>query len=453
MSDERKRKLVELSPETLADALLDLAKRYPRDAGDLIERIISTPDENIQRFNRKLSNLIQSERFVDWEDSFEFSRELESLLTELEAGVTDPFTGVELVAAFFETDEYVFENYDDSSGYISGVYINDAKDLFVEYASRCPNKEKIAEILLKLTTKDGYGVRDTLIESAGDCLPEPVIRSMISEFQQRVDDDSNEYSKRDNLGMIASLASQIPDAKEFERATIISDDTVSTTSCIDIAEVYLKSGDIETAYSWLKKVPENEHFLKHRRESLLLEIYRRRGETEKLTEILYRNFRFNRSIDSLQKILDVIGDDKRDKVIADEVALILESADRWKTESNARFLISIEKIDEAEKYLIDRVDQLNGDNYSSLRPLAEMMEAENRNLVASLIYRSLLVSILNRGKSQAYHYGIDYLKTLDELAEKITDWKNFNHHEEFKNQIRDAHGRKWSFWSGYEETN
>jgi hypothetical protein len=30
------------------------------------------------------------------------------------------------------------------------------------------------------------------------------------------------------------------------------------------------------------------------------------------------------------------------------------------------------------------------------------------------------------------------------------DWKNFNHHEVFKEQIIQVHGRKRSFWSKYE---
>jgi hypothetical protein len=30
------------------------------------------------------------------------------------------------------------------------------------------------------------------------------------------------------------------------------------------------------------------------------------------------------------------------------------------------------------------------------------------------------------------------------------DWQNFNHHEVFKEQIMQAHGRKRSFWSKYE---
>lgn len=66
------------------------------------------------------------------------------------------------------------------------------------------------------------------------------------------------------------------------------------------------------------------------------------------------------------------------------------------------------------------------------------------------MYRSLLISILERGYTKAYPHGIRYLKKLDKLAASIADWKEFNHHEVFKAQIKEAHGRKRSFWSKYE---
>jgi len=52
--------------------------------------------------------------------------------------------------------------------------------------------------------------------------------------------------------------------------------------------------------------------------------------------------------------------------------------------------------------------------------------------------------------TKAYPHGIRYLKKLDKLAASIADWKEFNHHEVFKAQIIEAHGRKRSFWSKYE---
>lgn len=446
MKNDRKRKLMDLGVESLADALLELAVRF-EGADDLVERLIAAPRENIQRFKDKLSGLKWSQHFIDWRASSGFARELEALLREMSAGVSDPFTGVELVAAFYETDNGVLGQCDDSSGHVGDVYRYDAKALFVDYASRCPEKDKIADIILKLNRKDSYGVRDTLIYCAGEFLPEPCIRRMITALQTLADGEADEYERRHHLMLIEALARQIKDAKLFEQTRIASWGKLSTAGHIDIARVYLESGDVQTAQSWLGKIPEDETYQASERDKLLLEIYRQLGDTKKLTELQYRQFRLYRSTKTLQELLDVIGNDRRDEVISTEIAQILEKPEL--RESDAEFLISLGKTDEAEEYLLKRAEQLDGDFYSSMLYLAETMEADKRNLAASLIYRSLLSSILERGYTKAYHHGVRYLKKLDKLAVLINNWREFDTHETYKDQIYQAHGRKRSFWSKY----
>ena len=414
----------------------------------LIEQLISTPKENVQRFKKKLSGLNHSRRFIDWRGAAGFARELEMLLQDLKAGVDEPLTGVELVAAFYEADNTIFEMCDDSSGNIGDVFRYDAKELFVDYATRCSNKEKVADIILKVNQNDNYGIRDTLIACAGECLPEPVIRTMIVSLQKWADKEKDEYGRRHHFMLIESLARQVKDAKLFEKTRIASWGKLSTAALIDIARVYLESGDVETAHSWLKKIPEGETYQAHERDKLLLEIYQQQSDSEKLTELLYQKFRSYCSTDTLQALLNVIGHDKRDVVINEEVALIMEN-DRLR-QSDAEFLVSIGRIDEAEEYLLKRANQLDGNYYGSLLSLAEAMESENRHLITSLIFRSLLISILERGYTKAYPHGIRYLKKLDKLSAFVTDWKNFNHHEAFKEQIIEAHRRKRNFWSKYE---
>ncbi len=447
MADSRRQKLIDLGADALADALLNLTI-HSDEADDLINQLIATPKENVQRFKKKLSGLKNSRRFIDWRGAASFSRELEMLLQDLKSGVDDPLTGIELVAAFYEADNIIFEMCDDSSGNIGDVFRYDAKELFVAYASCCSNKDKIADIILKVNLKDNYGIRDTLIDCAGECLPEDVIRTMIATLQKWADKEKDEYGKRHHLRSIESLARQIKDAKLFEKTRIASWGKLSTAALIDIARVYLESGDVETAHSWLKKIPEGETYQAYERDKLLEEIYQKQGYSEKLTELLFQKFRSYHSTDTLQALLDVIGHDKRDDVINDEVRQILKT-DRIR-ESDAEFLIAVGKIDEAEAYLLKRADQLDGNHYGSLLSLADVMETENRYVVTSLIYRSLLIAILERGYTKAYPHGIRYLKKLDKLATSVADWKEFNHHEVFKAQIIEAHGRKRSFWSKYE---
>ena len=92
MNADRKQKLIDLKATSLADALLELAAQSGV-ANDLVERLIATPTENIQRFRKKLTGLKRSRRFIDWRESPRFARKLEVLLQDLKAGVTDPLVG------------------------------------------------------------------------------------------------------------------------------------------------------------------------------------------------------------------------------------------------------------------------------------------------------------------------------------------------------------------------
>jgi len=445
--DERMDRLVGLGPEALAEALLQLAL-HSEEADDLVEQLIATPNENVQRFKQKLARLKRSRRYVDWRGAFGFARELEMLLQDLKAGVADPLAGAELVVTFYKADSSIFEMCDDSGGDIGMVFKYAAKQLFVDYAARCSEKDQIADLILKCNKKDDYGVRDTLIDCAGECLPEAAIRGMIASLQKWADKEKEDHDRRHFLMLIESLARQIKDAKLFETTRIASWGKLSTAALIDIARVYLECGDVETAYSWLKKIPEEETYLESERDQLLEEIYHKQGDTEKLKELLQRHFKAYRSTRTLQELLDVIGEDKREHVINEESGHILKT--QRLQESDAEFLIAVGKVDEAEEYLLGRADQLNGYNYISLLSLAEVMETNQAHLVASLIYRSLLIAILKRGYTKAYPHGVRYLKKLDKLAASVVDWKEFDHHQSFKEQIKDAHGRKHSFWSKYE---
>lgn len=446
MKDKKKQQLMGLGSEQLADALLHLASQFD-EAHDFVEHLIATPKENIQRFKKKISSIKRSSHFINWDESYEFGRELSALLQDLKAGVDDPLTGVQLVADFYKADKWIFERCDDSNGDVGDVFRYDAKKLFIEYASQCSDKEKVADIILKLNESNDYGVRDILIDCADEYLPEPTLRSMIETLQKQCSKKMDEYGKRSVLTLIESLAKQVKDPKLFEQTRIESWGKMTPAAVLDIARIHLDSGNLQTALSKLLEISD-EPYMSYERDSLLMEIYRQTGGNEKLAELLYQRFHAHHSIESLQELLNVIGNDKRDQVLSKEIALIFENKEL--RTSDAEFLISLKMIDDAEKYLLERAELLEGYFYSSLLPLADVMDFEGRHVVASLIYRSLLLSILKRGYTKAYPHGVRYLKKLDVLAVSINQWEDFDTHEAFKIQIRQDHGRKRSFWSKYD---
>jgi hypothetical protein len=109
----------------------------------------------------------------------------------------------------------------------------------------------------------------------------------------------------------------------------------------------------------------------------------------------------------------------------------------------------MEQWDAAESYLQARAEQLDGDHYQFLLPLAETFESLARPLTASLLYRALLDSILRRARTTTYGHGVRYLGKLDLLAQTVNDWRDIEPHTVYVEQLRRQHGRKTSFWSRY----
>ncbi|MHB9148530.1 MAG: DUF6880 family protein [Thermoleophilia bacterium] len=416
-------------------------------AEDLVGLMIATPAENVRRFKGRVSKLKSSQRFVRWGESAGFARELENLLQDLKAGVVDPRAGAELVAAFYETDKATLGSSDDSSGHVGDVYRHDARILFVAYASQCGDKEWLADLVLGLYRHDDYGVRDALIDCAAEYLPDESIRTTISRLQRLAKEEVEEYKRRHWLRAVESLARQIKDASLFERTRIAAWGGLSTAACVDIARVHLECGDVGSALSWLNRIPQEEHFLASERDGLLLDLYGRLGDQENQAAVAWRIFRRHRSADSLDGLLGVVGDDQRAAVIAGEVHAILK--EDALSLSDVEFLIEVGRMAEAEDYLLDRADQLDGDRYWIVLPLAEAMEGEGRSLVATILYRALLDSILSRARSKTYPHGVCYLKVLDRLAPSITGWRDFEDHGAYSERLRREHSRKRSFWSRY----
>ncbi|ABK98637.1 DUF6880 family protein [Pelobacter propionicus] len=117
--------------------------------------------------------------------------------------------------------------------------------------------------------------------------------------------------------------------------------------------------------------------------------------------------------------------------------------------TDAAFLVAAGQFDAAENYLLTHARELNGDFYGTLLPMAEAMEKQGRHLCASLLYRALLDSILQRAQTKTYPHGVRYLKKLDLLAGVIADWRTLESHAGYKAGLVEHHGRKSSFWSRY----
>jgi hypothetical protein len=396
-----------------------------------------------------LSALKRSRRFVRWGESAGLARELRDLLQQIEDQVEDTQTGCQLVADFYTTDRSVFDRCDDSSGHVGDVYRYDACELFVSYAKRCADKFWLAKLILKTSLKDDYGVRDALVNSAAEFLPPKQLRWLIDHYQQLAAEETEEFSRRHWLYQVESLSRQLKDAPLFEQTRRAAwGDEPGTAGCVDIARVYLECGDEQTALDWLERIPAGEGYQQQERDELLLAIYGKQGNKQQQAEVARRSFRRQRSQSVFERWISIVGEDQRDELLNQEVRIILDA--RLLSLTDAAFLVAMEHWDAAESYLQTRTEQLDGDHYEFLLPLAETFASLARPLTASLLYRALLDSILRRAQTRAYGHGVRYLRKLDLLAKTVSDWVDIEPHTVYFEHLRKKHGRKASFWSRYE---
>lgn len=445
ITPQQRKQLESLGAKKLSDILLDLATNHDSVLNTL-ERLWSTPQESIARCKRNLASIKRRTRFINWRESYSFSEELEQLLHDIEETIPDPDIGLALIVDFYKADSTIFNLCDDSSGNIGDVFRVSARNLFNKFAAGFQNKGKIRALLLDLILKDDYGIRDSVLDGLSTYLGEPDIRKLIDQLWNCSEKENDDYQKHHIFSLIETMAKQIKDGPLFEKTGPLNWERLNDKAYFDIAEVYFLAGELQPALSWAERISDKSINV-FNSDQLLTSIYKKLGNHEKVSEIAWRVFHRNRSKESLDSLIEVIGEDHRENVIKNEMATILQSP---KLECfDADFLMKIGKIDEAEAYLQKHVDYLNGDWYTYLVPWAEVMEKCKKFLMASLLYRCLLDSILSRAISKYYHHGIRYLKKLEKLAPHVSDWSRFEPHQIYFDELKKNHGRKPSFWSKY----
>jgi hypothetical protein len=442
MSRSLKDKLIQLGPEILADMLIDISSDNEL-ASHKVMRTVSAKSDNVKNFKSKLKYFVGSNRFVPWKYSSQFASEVSDLLRDIEQGAQSPQEGIELLFEFFKTDEHVFNMADDSSGHIGDVFRNDATELFAKYARQVDNKEDLLEELLNLVEDDGYGVRDALLDCAENYLNPDELKIL---YYKLVERSKKSTKERDSWSWkLSEIAKQMKDAPLYEeliRKRV--GDRINSKFIVDISEVYFSAGDIESAQRHLDSIAKDDTYASVDREELQKKIYKVTKQSGPLIEQLTKEFKSHYSEHTLKELLSVVGEEKRESLCKEAIKDILEYKS-WDP-SSAEFLLYCEAIDEAEQYVLKSAGQLDGERYYSLAPLAEKFEANDRHLVAILIYRALTDSILERAISKYYHHGVNYMSSAKVLSAKVKDWRSFPTQEVYLAQIKETHGRKSSFW-------
>lgn len=100
---------------------------------------------------------------------------------------------------------------------------------------------------------------------------------------------------------------------------------------------------------------------------------------------------------------------------------------------DAECMIIVGKIDEAAAYLLKQADQIDGCYCGSLRQW---------NRIIGILSPACRVRSWNVDAPKCITMKSNILEKLDELSVVIADWKDFDYHEAFREQIMKAYGPK-----------
>lgn len=450
--DEKKtlliKKMEALGAHRLAEALYTLSERS-EPVSNYVSMLVSSKAEALSRVQNLLESIACENYFYNYYESRDLAEQLSAILEDIRLNITDPDEGLDIMTQFFEYDETIFENCDDSNGEVSQVFSHDAVDLFVVFASRCQDKKKIAERLLSLFLESKYGVRIPLLERASEYLDEIQLLDMTEIMESRVKGyDKEDYGRFHALRGLENLARLTRNPVLFESARLRMQPEVSDASCVDIARVYHECGYIEEALSWLDRIHSAGNWYEDEKDELLLAIYRDKGDVQQAENAARRLFERGRTMARFECLVSVIGAEQRGRLLDEQTQSILQQ-EKFRQE-DATFLIDAGRTDAAASYLIYWACEINGNDYYSLMPMAQEMERLKEYLASTIIYRALLNYILEQALSKAYHHAAEYLRILDVQAGLIQSWGKITPHEEFKESFRNQHKRKWRFWQIYE---
>jgi len=444
-------RLSKLSSEVLAEALFDLASQS-EEAKSVVEKLTQTADEAYKSTKRAVSALKRSSKFIHWREINSFTRKLESIVQEIDELDISDKQRFELICNFFETDNATFSRVDDSSGYVQTVYKLSAQAVFDRCANQLSATDQalVADRLVRLLHSNDYGIRDHLLDKAVTYFDDKTNRELISQFSSLSDKVDNMYDARSWLSHILHIAKHLKDVKLYELTALesVADfDEVPISTKFEIATTYFDCEDYDQAKTWMEKIEPGEHFMLAERNKFLVALHGKLGNHEQRDNIARSEFKRAPSAAGMESLLRTIGEQYRASVVQEQLDRI--ASENEFTRCSLSFLLDTDQVETAAHYTLRTRDTINGDHYWDLPTQGEMFLNAGYSLAAICIYRALLDSILRRGITKTYYYGVRYLIALDQLEDTEVP-EGMRNHEDYKQSLTQAHGKKYSFWKKYE---
>jgi hypothetical protein len=345
---------------------------------------------------------------------------------------------------FLQSDRWILERVDDSAGCIGTAYRR-ACQLFARAAPGVASPAALAKRIALLVEKDDYGVRHSLLEHVPQFLDSETIARLVDRWRKQAAQGPGSRRDRMPLLRIETLAASTGDPQLYAEAALegrsVEDQPVIG---LQVARQFVLAGRPAEALQYVSaedKVPP--HCFDEYAE-ILDRVYEALGRTDDLRELRKRHFLHRPDPERLERYLG--GLEAKERPTAKDLMRQAVLSGDYDPTRKAVFFAELKEGEIAAQIILAEPTAFRGENYPALLPLARSLE-QGQPLAASIVYRALLESILDRAQSKAYPHAARYLRRLGKLAKKIPAWSPIATHESYLQTLRARHDRKRAFWA------
>jgi len=454
--DTLKEKLADIDADTLRDFIFGLYLQHP-ELSDKIEALTlaNDPVALTRVLRKRIASLKRGRRFIDYRASFDFARELEAIVDDIESGLLErsPEHAFDLVDRFLATAESVLNRVDDSGGAVGEVYRR-AVLLWLTAASgwRDANIDWL-ERIDQLYQQNDYGVLDPLLPNAHLLLTPDQLKQLAWRYENALRRALKSPEQEDKVNFVAlhsgvalgQIADALHDPALYERSVLIHSPKPNHLQMKSICEKYLQYEQPESAMRYLNQAWESR--FEHDRLELLDKVCVQMGDRKQLKVIRSRLFQSEQSYASFTRYLEALDEDEKEKACRSAIKQAEQGGDILRS---IDLLLNLGQTERAQALVLARHQELAECFYDGLLRLAKAFEKADCNLASTACYRALLLDILAQARSKAYGHGARYFKKLEALAKRIKVFKPLPTHDAFVRQLQSDHGRKKSFWARLE---
>ena len=445
--------LAALGAEVLSELLITHAATDPGLRKKLGMLLAGTegPGKLAAAIDKRIKTIGRSRSFVDWEKRKPLVQELDHLRLMLatQLATQDRARAIELLWDFIGIADAVMARIGDGIGQVEDVFDAAMADLGRLSAAELPGDGKaLARRVLAYCERDGFGATDALIRHMSEALGaggRAEIRSKTAVALKAAPRPSGPHdwraaARRRRLAFrLALLADLERDADAFIAAIRAGD--MESTHALEVAERLIAANRPDAALDWLDK-PRRRVEDDGTDTDLRIAALEALGRKDETQSVRWRHFERFLSADYLRAYLKRLPD--FEDFEAEQKALDVAAAHKQAARGLA-FFVEWRALDRADRLVRERLTELDGRLYDVLRPAAEALE-EKFPEAASLLYRRLVESVLDRGSSKQYQYVARDLLCCARLASHLPVPGSTESHAAFVAQLRKAHGRKYGFW-------